>query len=165
MRLSERGLGDGDQLSLITCFAPQGNYAARFDFPYSDREPLGLDGRAWSDIKADFGRDGTFDITMEEMDYDWALMIEKHQLDGMDLYAFGASWDHHYQGTVQMDGSEFRMIIDSVNRRGIFRDEMRLAELRGKLSDGCNQVSICLPFEAGRCRQEVGGLFLGLFRN
>eukprot|EP00438_Fugacium_kawagutii_P021821 Skav230871 [mRNA] locus=scaffold1335:399247:399978:- [translate_table: standard] len=148
--LSEAGLRDGDQLSVVVSFAPHGNYVAKFEGHFG---PAGLN--TWATIKADFSDDGTFDITMDESE-----ITSDDEDEDYDEYAEGAAWHHHYQGTVQMDGSsEFRMVIATVDRKGIFHDEMCPgSELCGTLSaDGCD-VSIRLPFAAGGCNDGVGGL-------
>eukprot|EP00438_Fugacium_kawagutii_P007671 Skav232219 [mRNA] locus=scaffold2626:543438:545003:+ [translate_table: standard] len=126
-RLWMTGLRDGDQLSLIVSFAVRGNYGTLVAVDGGTAE-LGT-----LDIKANFGEDGTFDITIRQMQI-----------------AFGRggdAWDHRYQGTVEMDGSsDFRMIITTMERKGVFHDEICPGtELRGKI-DGCKQVSLCLPF-------------------
>eukprot|EP00438_Fugacium_kawagutii_P032913 Skav221778 [mRNA] locus=scaffold2426:253243:253974:+ [translate_table: standard] len=153
-RLSEKGLGDGDQLSVIVSHALQGNYVA--SFPFSNDGPCGSGTLA--DIKADFGHDGTFNITMRESLLLWEI-IRFDVDEDYDEYAAGEAWDHHYQGTVHMDGSsEFRMIITSLNRKGIFQDEVCPGtELLGKLGDRWTEVSVVsirLPFAASR--EELG---------
>eukprot|EP00438_Fugacium_kawagutii_P032350 Skav234853 [mRNA] locus=scaffold840:66230:66430:- [translate_table: standard] len=49
-----------------------------------------------------------------------------------------------------MDGSsDFRMIIASLERKGLFHGEICPGtELRGKIDPGCNQVSLFLPIAA-----------------
>eukprot|EP00438_Fugacium_kawagutii_P007673 Skav232221 [mRNA] locus=scaffold2626:548598:549365:+ [translate_table: standard] len=154
VRISETGLGDGDQLSLIVSFTPQGAY--KHSSGLFESGPAGDDTLA--DIKADFGDDGTFKITMNEglilpgEDFDAETFEDKEPDPSFDPYAAGQAWDHRYQGTVQMDGSsDFRMFINTLERKGVFHHEMCCTELRGKIDPGCNQVSLCLPFAA--CNQ------------
>eukprot|EP00438_Fugacium_kawagutii_P007672 Skav232220 [mRNA] locus=scaffold2626:546620:547343:+ [translate_table: standard] len=123
VRISETGLKDGDQLSLLLAsFAPRGNYS--YD------TGCGVDRMT---IKADFGDDGVFNITITT----GPETLRWHILQSLQC-----------QGTVQMEGSsEFRMIINAVERKHPhFVDWMRPgSELRGKIDLGCNQVYLSFP--------------------
>eukprot|EP00438_Fugacium_kawagutii_P011941 Skav218687 [mRNA] locus=scaffold4775:40329:40934:+ [translate_table: standard] len=142
VRLSETDLADGGQLSVTLSFAPQGSYVCA---------NVGFDSDHWFNVKADFGDDGTFDITVHEGELIPGDTYEEYP--DYDEYEHGAKWDHHYQGTVQMDGlSDFRMTINTLDRKGVFHDAISMCPgtgLRGKLCDDCNQVSIHLPFIDG----------------
>lgn len=140
------GPKDGDQLSLIVSLAPCGIYKSEISEvghgPAADN--------TWIIASADFTDHGDFTITMEESE-----ITSDDEDEDYDPYENRAAWDHCYRGTVQMDGSDFRMTITSMERKGIFDDKLSHGdELLGKL--GHNQVELQLPFAAGGCNSGPG---------
>ena len=93
--LIDRGLKDGDQLSLVLSDAPCGT------FHYEDR----TDPETLTDVRAEFSLAGDFTINTEEKILSTNRFLIEHYV--RDPWEKGKVFEHFYRGKVQPEGSHW----------------------------------------------------------
>ena len=152
--LVEHGVADGTLLTQVASRLPSGVFG--FTSRGTRAPPAGRNTSA--NVHAVFGQNGqgsaTFELTVEEDE-----ITSLTEGPDWDPFAWGAAFDHEYQGTVRLgNDSELILAVAECKRKGRFKGR-EPSELSGRLCpDDPEAIELQIPFAAGGCNEGTAGL-------
>lgn len=117
--LGDRGVVDGDQLTLVLSHAPLGTFEYNME---------SFDPDIWAAVTASFTQDGEFCIYIEEEE-----MLSIEEDEAYDPFLDGNLWEHSYRGPVEVAGSQIQMSVQNSHRLGSFDGILEVGLLLGEI--------------------------------